>query len=136
MNNVIEHLPNPARILAECNRIMRPGGRLSVITPNVDSWGHKVFGPDWRGLEVPRHLFLFNRASLRSFARRAGFARTIVFTATGGGWGCLEASRAIARKTERGHPRAPASASILVAEFASDLLGGAKGEWVVLVADC
>lgn len=34
------------------------------MTPNVLSLGHARFRQDWRGLEVPRHLFLFSLQAL------------------------------------------------------------------------
>ena len=35
--HVLEHLRTPREILVECRRILRPGGRLVVATPNFGS---------------------------------------------------------------------------------------------------
>lgn len=72
MVHVIEHLVDPQRHLLECRRILKPGGRLVVITPNVQALGHRWFARDWRGLEPPRHLQVYSPASLRRTLHDAG----------------------------------------------------------------
>ena len=59
LNHVIEHVPDPLATVAECRRLLKPGGRLLMFTPNAGSLAHWMFGRDWRGLEPPRHLHLF-----------------------------------------------------------------------------
>jgi 2-polyprenyl-3-methyl-5-hydroxy-6-metoxy-1,4-benzoquinol methylase len=76
MNHVIEHVHDPIALLQECHRVLKPGGQLVVVTPNVRSFGHMRFGRDWRGLEPPRHLHLFCRSTLKNIANKAGF-RTV-----------------------------------------------------------
>jgi 2-polyprenyl-3-methyl-5-hydroxy-6-metoxy-1,4-benzoquinol methylase len=73
MSHVVEHLAEPQLHFRKCWRILRPGGRLVVVTPNADSLGHRKFGRDWRGLEPPRHLQIFTLRALVSLARGAGF---------------------------------------------------------------
>ncbi len=75
LNHVIEHLPNPLETLRECLRVLKPGGSLFVATPNANSLSHTVFGKDWRGLELPRHLFVFTPNALSSLLLKAGFDR-------------------------------------------------------------
>ena len=74
LSHVIEHLHDPVAALADCHRLLKPGGRLWIATPNIDSGGHALFGRHWRGLETPRHLVLFNEPGLRQLLQRAGFA--------------------------------------------------------------
>jgi SAM-dependent methyltransferase len=75
MAHVIEHVPDPIALLREARRILRPGGRLVVVTPNARALGHREFGRAWRGLEPPRHLVVFTPDALRRTAEAAGFAR-------------------------------------------------------------
>lgn len=77
---LIEHLPDPKAFVQEIDRILKPGGRFVIITPNNLSWGKKMFGKRWFANEVPRHLVLFNLASLTALLERYGFRR--VFSQT------------------------------------------------------
>jgi 2-polyprenyl-3-methyl-5-hydroxy-6-metoxy-1,4-benzoquinol methylase len=72
--HVIEHVYDPLSLLRECHRILKPGGRLVILTPNIESWGHKRFGSAWLNLDPPRHLILFSGATLRRAAEQAGLS--------------------------------------------------------------
>jgi SAM-dependent methyltransferase len=72
LSHVIEHVHNPVALLQECHRVLKPGGRLVVVTPNVESRGHQVFGEHWRDLDPPRHLYLFSLRTLRICAAKSG----------------------------------------------------------------
>jgi 2-polyprenyl-3-methyl-5-hydroxy-6-metoxy-1,4-benzoquinol methylase len=73
LSHVIEHLHDPAGALRTIRHILKPGGRLYVETPNLDSIGRRLYGRHWRGLEPPRHLVLFNRPGLAALLARSGF---------------------------------------------------------------
>ncbi|OHE58695.1 MAG: hypothetical protein A2Z47_14375 [Thermodesulfovibrio sp. RBG_19FT_COMBO_42_12] len=80
MNHVIEHVHDPVDILRECHRILKPNGMLVVITPNIESYGHRYFGADCRMLEPPRHIHLFSQKTLSRLAFEAGFQSIKVWT--------------------------------------------------------
>ena len=72
MNHMIEHAFDPAATLAECRRILRPGGVLVGETPNLDCWDFDVARAYWGGLHAPRHTMLFTPPSLERTARHTG----------------------------------------------------------------
>ena len=80
MHHVIEHLHHPEILLAECHRLLRTGGNLVVVTPNIESFGHRRFGADWRGLEPPRHIHIFSCKTLLKLASKAGFNQCALWT--------------------------------------------------------
>ena len=91
VRHVVEHVREPVRFVAECWRILKPGGCMVFVTPNPDSLGHRHFGPRWRGLEQPRHLFLFGTAAMKELFRQAGVP-VDVFTSAQGAAYTLNAS--------------------------------------------
>ena len=73
MAHVIEHVHQPLEVLKSCYSLLKQGGFLWIETPNIASEGHRLFGENWRGLEPPRHLVLFNVDSLNCALSSAGF---------------------------------------------------------------
>jgi SAM-dependent methyltransferase len=80
MNHVIEHLLDPIDTLRECYRILKPGGKIVVVTPNIESLGHWMFGKCWYALDPPRHLWLFSLGTLRACLELAKFRIVILRT--------------------------------------------------------
>lgn len=72
-SHVIEHVHTPAQWIKDMHSLLRPQGKLWLQTPNIASRGHVRYGPDWRGLEPPRHLILFTPAALTKLVQENGF---------------------------------------------------------------
>jgi len=72
MNHVIEHVPDPIGLLMECHRILKPGGKMVVITPNIESLGAYHFGDSWIHWDPPRHLHLFSLKIIQACAEQVG----------------------------------------------------------------
>jgi SAM-dependent methyltransferase len=79
--DVIEHVSNPVSELKEALRLLRPGGLLILVTPNVKGLPQRaVKTKRWFTREpfcpiddVPWHLWGFTRESLALCVERAGF---------------------------------------------------------------
>jgi SAM-dependent methyltransferase len=101
MSHFVEHIHEPLQLLRECHRILTPGGRLLILTPNAASWGHRKFARCWRGLEPPRHLHLFSPPSLRRLLTLAGFKEMAVTTTMRNAGKILRLSRSIQNSYRR-----------------------------------
>lgn len=131
--HVVEHVIDPIAFLAECWRLVRPGGRLVLVTPNVDSLGHRHFGARWRGLEQPRHLFLYGAGSMLALCRRAGVAPAEVFASAQGATFVLCSSLKTSHGLLRRGLDTVAVAALAWREAAATRRGRPVGEELVLV---
>ena len=74
MIQTIEHLEKPYEILTAVKRILKPNGKLVIVTDNTDSIDFRFFkGGYWGGYHFPRHWNLFNQNSLAKLAEKVGF---------------------------------------------------------------
>jgi len=70
----IEHVDDPPAVLRAVHALLRPGGRVLLVTDNTDTWSFRLFSSRyWGGYHFPRHWNLFDRRNLRMLATRAGF---------------------------------------------------------------
>lgn len=74
MNQLIEHLWDIPRCLARIAECLKPGGQLSISTPNLRGWDRQFFSDGtWGGYYFPRHLNLFTPKRLESLLDEYGF---------------------------------------------------------------
>src|SRR5918911_3350685 len=67
----VEHVDDPVGVLRAVRSLLRPGGRVVIVTDNTDTIDFKIFqGRHWGGYHFPRHWNLFNRATLHGLARK------------------------------------------------------------------
>jgi SAM-dependent methyltransferase len=70
----IEHVEEPAALMAELFRILKPSGRLVLVTDNTESIDFDLFHRSyWGGYHFPRHWNLFNPSALSRLGERTGF---------------------------------------------------------------
>ncbi|MDR1373636.1 MAG: class I SAM-dependent methyltransferase [Treponema sp.] len=87
-SHLIEHLNSPASFVREAARILAPGGRLYISTPNIAGFQARLFRERWRSA-IFDHLYLFSVRTLSALLRSAGFTIEKVQT-----WGGLAAGTA------------------------------------------
>lgn len=74
MIQTIEHVERPDVVLQAVHRLLKPGGRLVIVTDNTGSIDFGLFKKGyWGGYHFPRHLNLFNRFALSRLAEKIGF---------------------------------------------------------------
>jgi SAM-dependent methyltransferase len=71
MWDVLEHVTDPVAFLARCRELLKPGGRLLLTVPDLDSLQARLLGRRWPML-LPEHLNYFNRPSLKLCAEKSG----------------------------------------------------------------
>lgn len=74
--HVLEHVPEPIAALKEAGRILKSGGTIRVLVPNIASLPARWFGTYWYHLDTPRHLFWFSPDTIRLLANKAGLQVT------------------------------------------------------------
>ena len=106
---VVEHVfpEQVERLLADLRRIVRPGGRLLMTTPNYRGlwpaveWATDVFGRRYRrdlALREGRHINLYHRARLRTEVERAGFQVERIQTFSTFAWFAATVSHGLAKR--------------------------------------
>jgi len=69
--DVIEHVENPNLTMAECSRVLAPGGRFIGICPNWEAFAK--FGRCWHGVQFNmEHLSYFDLNVLTAMAQKHG----------------------------------------------------------------
>jgi SAM-dependent methyltransferase len=70
----IEHVDDPVVVLEAARSLLKPGGRLVIVTDNTDTLDFQGAQTRyWGGYHFPRHWNLFNPNTMRSIARKTQF---------------------------------------------------------------
>jgi SAM-dependent methyltransferase len=72
LRHVLEHHPQPRRLLTELIATLRIDGWLFVEVPNRRSIWARVFGRKYSGYYLPRHLLHFDAPSLHTLMQSNG----------------------------------------------------------------
>jgi SAM-dependent methyltransferase len=69
-NHCLEHVPQPLTALNHVRRVLRPGGRLILVTP-FDDWRNSK-GRAWRADDIDRHLYTWSPMNVGNLVCEAG----------------------------------------------------------------
>ena len=70
--DVIEHTPDPTRVIRTARELIRPGGLVVVNYPDIGSWIARALGRRWPFLSSV-HLYYFTRDTMKSLLEKHGF---------------------------------------------------------------
>ena len=86
LSQVIEHVLDLNATLADCRRLLKPGGALWLSCPNARSWFRGTFGRRWINWHVPFHITHMRASDLRDILGRNGFDVASLRTLTPALW--------------------------------------------------
>ena len=72
MWDVVEHVLEPQRLVAEALRILRPGGVLVFFTPNYNSLTRRLIFDRWSAIIPERHLCVFDQTTITRLIEQSG----------------------------------------------------------------
>ena len=67
----LEHEIHPLPLLRQCNRVLKPEGRVIIKVPNFGSLNRRIRGPRWCGFRYPDHVNYFTPETLQRIIRKA-----------------------------------------------------------------
>ncbi len=72
MWHVMEHVHQLHDYMAQLAKLLAPQGKLIIAVPNYTSKDAELYGKDWAGYDVPRHLYHFSPQGMKYFAEKHG----------------------------------------------------------------
>lgn len=73
--DVIEHLKDPLSELKNVYEILKPGGIIFIVTPDISGLWSRLLGPLWYHYKPGEHLNYFSQKSISFILRESGFKK-------------------------------------------------------------
>ena len=73
-SDVIEHVRDPHAFMRRVHYCLRPGGIVFIVTPDTDSWSHRLMRNHWMEYKL-EHLYYFNRRSISFLLAKQNFSQ-------------------------------------------------------------
>ncbi len=71
--HVLEHIHDLHKQIDYFNSWLKPGGKLFIAVPNIESYDAKKYGKYWDGLDVPRHIYHYSPKNIKQIAEQHHF---------------------------------------------------------------
>jgi len=71
--DVIEHVINPISELKKIYNILKPGGYVFIVTPEMDGWWFKLLHGWWYHYKAGEHVVYFSQSTIKKALIKAGF---------------------------------------------------------------
>jgi SAM-dependent methyltransferase len=72
MWHFLEHDYDPVRTLLTAKEVLKPGGRIVIEVPRLDSLTFRLYRERWPGLQAPQHTVLFEKRTLLKLIEKSG----------------------------------------------------------------
>ena len=73
MWDVIEHLPEPSKVIKKASEELKPGGFIHITTGNIDALVPRWQKQKWRLIHPPSHLHYFSKGTITRLLSESGF---------------------------------------------------------------
>jgi 2-polyprenyl-3-methyl-5-hydroxy-6-metoxy-1,4-benzoquinol methylase len=69
----IEHVTDPLAELERIYKVLKPGGMLFLVTPDIQGWWSKLLGKWWYHYKPGEHVVYFSQETIKKSLRKVGF---------------------------------------------------------------
>jgi len=86
IDNALEHVPEPRKVIKECYRLLKKSGQLLIYVPHGKSMSMRIMKGDSISSWIPFHLQLFTRGSLERLLHEANFKNIRIYNFSPNNW--------------------------------------------------
>lgn len=72
MWHFLEHCYAPQESLKMASKVVKPGGKVIIEVPRLDSLTYRLFKEKWPGVQAPQHTVMFDKEKLIEMAEKNG----------------------------------------------------------------
>lgn len=80
MSDLVEHVKDTDAFFKEVFRIVKVGGIIAIVTPNIKSLSYRLMRRSWPHLKM-EHLYYFSSSTMKMLLEREGFKPVHISTA-------------------------------------------------------